>query len=85
MCGSITVADYSTIAKGENMDSAKLKDIISQSGLKQGYLANYLGISRYCLIYKLNGEVEFKPSEIRKLREKLNINAKDTIDIFLRN
>ena len=67
------------------MDTIRLRDIISKSGLKQGYLADCLGVSRYCLMYKLNGEVEFKPSEIRKLREVLKINAKDTIDIFLRS
>ncbi len=50
-----------------------LEEIIEASGLKKGYIAEKLGISRYGLSNKIANKNEFKASEINSLCEILNI------------
>ena len=54
-----------------------LKEKIDNSGLKLIGVANHLGISREGLYKKLNGETEFKASEIAKLTNLLKLSVKE--------
>lgn len=54
-------------------DTERLRDVIKVSGFKLQYLARQLGLSPYGFTLKLENKNEFKPSEILKLCEILNI------------
>lgn len=63
-------------------DSELLKSKIADSGLKQGYIAEIIGLTSYGFAKKINNETEFKASEIKKLCEILHITSlkeKETI------
>lgn len=65
-------------------DTALLKQVIHDSGLKLDYIANSIGISRQSLSKKINNVTSFNQYEIFKLCEILNItNAKMKEKIFL--
>lgn len=61
-----------------------LQEKIANSGYKLKAIANYLGISREGLYKKLNGESEFKASEIAKLIELLNLTVKEQKEYFFK-
>jgi hypothetical protein len=64
-------------------DTLLLEKIIKDSGLKKGYIADQLGITRYGLAKKISNESEFKTSEVEKLSRILGINnLKDRQKIF---
>ena len=52
-----------------------LKQIIDDSGLKMGYIADFLGISRQALWKKVNNLSPFDQYEIDKMCEVLKITA----------
>ena len=54
-------------------NTALLKDLINKSGLKIGFIADYLGISRQLLWRKINNLSPFNQYEIDKLCEILKI------------
>lgn len=54
-----------------------LKDIIDKSGLKYGFIAKELGLSRYGLKKKIENESSFKAEEIQKLCIILHIDSYD--------
>ena len=56
-----------------------LKDYISKSGYKLGYLANQVGISRFSLTQKINNKSEFKANEMDALSRLLGIKNKEQI------
>lgn len=56
-----------------------LEDKIRQSGLKKGYLAERLGVSRGTLCSLLSNKTEFKTSQIRTLCEILGIEDDEVI------
>ena len=56
-------------------DTDVLNKIIDESGLKRKYLAEQLNLTAYGLAKKINGENEFKQSEIEALCGLLNINS----------
>lgn len=60
----------------------QLKAIISESGLKMGFIAKEIGISRPSLINRLSGAQEFKLSEVDRLRSLLNLSSDAVIHIF---
>lgn len=64
------------------MNTEKLIALITTSGRKRTWIADYLGITLTALSNKLNGRTEFKLSEIEKLRVCLNMSAEDVIEIF---
>lgn len=65
-------------------DTALLKQIIHDSGLKLDYIANSIGISRQSLSKKINNVANFNQYEIFKICEVLNItSAKLKEKIFL--
>ena len=61
------------------IDSKKLEEKIQQSGLKKGYLAERLGVSRATFCALLSNRTEFKVSQIRVLCELLDIHDDETL------
>lgn len=56
---------------------------IEQSGLKVGFIANYVGISRQLLWKKINNQSSFNQYEIEKICSVLKIKSlKEKEDIF---
>ena len=60
-----------------------LRKKIDQSGLKLTYVAERLGISYQGLKKKLDGDTEFKASEIAILKDMLQLSDVEVQDIFL--
>jgi hypothetical protein len=52
-----------------------LMEYFKNSGLKLGFIAEKVGLSRYGLAKKINNDTEFKASEIEKLCELLHITS----------
>ena len=62
------------------MTNVKLLDAkIKESGLKKGYIAEQLGISRASLISLLNNKVEFKTSQLVVMCRLLNITDNEEV------
>lgn len=55
-------------------NTALLRNTISNSGLKLSHIAKQMGLSAYGLQKKIDGESEFKASEITGLCDILKIN-----------
>ena len=55
---------------------------IDESGLKKGYLADKLKLSRFGLFKKINNESEFRTSEIVALCRELKLTTKERDQIF---
>ena len=66
----------------DKLDCILLTDIIDESGFTKKEIAEQLGLYRKGLYNKLNGEKEFKASEIRKLSRLLNLSGSDKNQIF---
>lgn len=64
------------------MDLAFLMRIINDSNFTKSEIAEQLGLTRQGLYNKLNGEKEFKASEIRKLSKILNLADEEKNQIF---
>ncbi|WP_415990602.1 helix-turn-helix domain-containing protein [Intestinibacter bartlettii] len=60
------------------MYTNRLKGLMSENGHTQSFLADYLNISCYGFAKKLNGQNEFKASEIKKIADLYNV----SIDYF---
>ena len=61
----------------------ELRKLLGDSGLKLGYVAEKLRITRQALAMKIENQTEFKPSEILQLCEMLGIsNLEDRERIF---
>lgn len=64
-------------------DTEALKRKITEQGLKQGFIADKLGLSSYGFANKLNNKSEFKATEISLLCKLLNItNLSEKESIF---
>lgn len=50
-----------------------LEEAIEKSGFKKSYIAQKIGITRYCLMRKIRNDNEFKASEIVALCNLLKI------------
>lgn len=61
-----------------------LKKHIASSGITITSLASKMNISREGLYLKLNGQTEFKASEIVALREALHLTAEEQEEYFFR-
>lgn len=85
-CYLINVDKMSTIDKkgGANLTNADLlKKKIKESGLKLGFIADKLGVSRPTLRTRIEGESDFRVYEIVLLCELLNITSlQEKNDIF---
>ena len=60
-------------------DRKLLEDRIKQKGLKKGFLAEKLGVSRTTFCALLRNETEFKVSQIQTLCELLDIQDDETM------
>lgn len=63
-------------------DTDMLSTVIAQSGLKLGYIAERLGLTREGLYKKLRGQTEFKVSELAILQRVLRLSDADVKEIF---
>lgn len=67
-------------------DTTRLNKLIAETGLKKKFLAQKLGLTPYGLAKKINGETEFKASEITKICQILDIqDIQDKWSIFFAN
>ena len=67
-------------------DSAALRGLIAERGLKLKYVAESLGLSQYGFQLKLDNKREFKTSEVSALCEILQIESlKEKERIFFAN
>lgn len=72
---------YNYGRKEEKMD--KLVKEIEERGIKKTKIAEALGISTVALYGKLNGEYEFKPSEIVALQKLMRLSDAEVKEMFL--
>lgn len=63
-------------------DKNALNEIIKESGVSKVFVARRLGITDTALRLKINGEREFKQSEIAKLQELFRLTNEQTASIF---
>ena len=63
-------------------DKNALNEIIKESGVSKIFVARRLGITDTALRLKINGEREFKQSEIAKLQELFRLTNEQTASIF---
>ena len=63
-------------------DTDKFKRAVTSRGLKYGFLAEKLGISRAALWMKINNETEFKVSEVTVLSNIMRLTRKEMDEIF---
>ena len=64
------------------MNVRKLKAAMALAGLTAVYVCNELGIGKSAWFRKLNGTSQFTQREIGKLRQLLNLDDHQTIEIF---
>lgn len=64
------------------MNEIMLSEKIELSGIPKSAIAESLGLTRQGLYNKLNGEREFKGSEIKKLSNLLNLTGSEKEAIF---
>ncbi len=67
------------------IDKELLKETIRNKGLKLYWIADKMEIPLYSLSRRISGDTEFKPSEINKLREVLELSDEQFMDIFFSN
>ena len=62
---------------------AELKELIAKSGLKKGYIAERLGLTRAGYMKKENGDSEFVASEVAEMSKILSLSSSQVKRIFL--
>lgn len=63
-------------------DTKALREKIEESGLKYGFIAEKLGLSRFGLKKKIDNDSSFKAEEIQKMCEVLSLTLKEREEIF---
>lgn len=71
------------MAKIQDVDTALLNEYIEKSGLKIGFIAETLGISRQAFAQKCRGEISFRAPEVYVLCDLLRIPEDKKPVIFL--
>lgn len=64
------------------MNCPELRASIARAGITNRKLAEYLGLSEQAFYNKIQGDTEFKGSEIKGLAKVLNLSMKDVNTIF---
>lgn len=64
------------------INTKELKTHIKDSGLRMGFIASKLGISKQCLYNKLNNQSEFSVEQAFRLRELMNLDDLSMRNIF---
>lgn len=63
-------------------NTALLKEKIKNSGVKVTFIASQLGITYMAFTNRMNGKVEFRMNEVRKLAELLHLTQDEVQQIF---
>ncbi len=66
-------------------DTKALEDAITKSGLKKGFIAEQVGLSRAGLSKKISGKTEFTASQIVAITYILQLTVEERDHIFLLN
>lgn len=66
------------------MNATRLKQAIDDRGVKLKFISEKLGISRYGLYKKMNGESEFTASELKTIQEILQLPNEEHYEIFFK-
>lgn len=64
------------------VDTGTLRVVIKESGLKNKWLADKLGVTEQTFCNKMGGRSQFKADEIRLLATLLRLRAKEVQEIF---
>ena len=64
------------------MNSSNLKAVMAKNDDTQEKLAEYLGLQVSSVNARINGKTEFRRSEINAIRERYQLSAKETMEIF---
>ena len=68
--------------KTQDIDTELLDNAIEKSGLKSGFIAETLGISRQAFNNKRKGKTQFRKSEVYVMRDLLKISVDESNRIF---
>ncbi|MBO6015349.1 MAG: helix-turn-helix domain-containing protein [Oscillospiraceae bacterium] len=61
-----------------------LSEVIRDRGIKLRAVADRIGIAPYTLTRKINGDLQFKMSEVAAISDYLRLTAEEREDIFFR-
>ena len=67
------------------MNKPMMKSILAIHGDDQGTLAILLDLPQSSVSNRLNGKVDFRLSEINRIRRRYKLSAQQTVDIFFEN
>lgn len=67
---------------GERVNKAGIKSVIARNNENQSILAQALGLKQPCLSNRINGLVEFRLSEVDKIRRRYHLSPEETVDLF---
>lgn len=64
------------------MNKPLMKSVIARNNDTQDALAKALGLPRSAVSNRMNGKVDFRVSEINRIRNRYNLTAEETVEIF---
>ena len=64
------------------MNKALMKAVIAKNNDTQEALAHALNLPQSAVSNRINGKIDFRVSEITRIRKRYNLTAKETVDIF---
>ena len=64
------------------MNKPMMKSILAIHGDDQGTLAILLGLPQSAVSNRLNGKVDFRLSEINRIRQRYKLSARQTVELF---
>jgi len=67
------------------LNKPMMKSILAIHGDDQGTLAILLDLPQSAVSNRLNGKVDFRLSEINRIRRMYKLSAQQTVDIFFEN
>jgi len=59
-----------------------MKSILARNNDTQNSLAELLGLPQSAVSNRMNGKVDFKLSEITRIRNRYKLTAEETVDVF---
>ena len=64
------------------MNKPLMKSILARNNDTQNSLAELLGLPQSAVSNRMNGKVDFKLSEITRIRNRYKLTAEETVDVF---
>ena len=64
------------------MNKALMKAVIAKNNDTQEALAHALNLPQSAVSNRINGKIDFRVSEITRIRKRYKLTAKETVDIF---